>query len=307
MRRELVEGQAYWVHLPGLSLERPDTHSVFQRLLRRIGLGIGGAPFSGPSSRVVLDWSHVETMSAEGFALFSVTVATLLEAGCEVIVCGPACSDLRQALADLAVGSWSRTVSWVECDVVSMRRVRALVPAAIFGGQLGQGNIGDFLDGLSRELNRLRTPTVQAELLEAVAVELTQNSRAHATGARVTVVALMEIRRRPRRIQIGLADAGPGIANHLLQRLEHEPLAPFTDFTVVETVLVHALTGRAGGHGGGFSRLAEKITKHHGGSVWVRSGEGLVRIGESRDGRSTGVRLGAGFGTQVRVTVPFLG
>jgi signal transduction histidine kinase len=307
MRDELEQGRAFWAYLGGLSLEQPNNHSLLQGLFRRMGLGIGGMAFTGPPSRVVLDWSRVERMSAEGFAQFAVMVGTLLDGGCQVTILSPAWSDLQQALAELGLCSWPPTVSWVECDVVPTSRIQALVPAAIFGGPLGRGNIGEFLDGLSRELRRLNASKQPAELLEAAAIELTQNSHAYATGARVVVVALMEHRRRPRRIQIGLADAGPGISNHLLQRLEHERLAPFTDFTVVETVLAHALTGRVGGHGGGFSRLAERITKQHEGSVWVRSGEGLVRFGEGGGGRMSGVRLGAGFGTQVRVTLPIQG
>jgi hypothetical protein len=243
-------------------------------------------------------------MTAEGFALYSVLVRRLLDAALEVTVCGPACSDLRTALTDLGLCAWPRRITWIECDLVRAHRVRALVPGAIFGGLLGRGNIVGFLDGLGQELGHLGMRKEQAEVLEAVAVELTQNSLAHARGVWATVVALIEYRRRPPRIQIGLADAGPGVPNHLLQQFEHQRLTPFTDFTVLETVVTQALTGRSDARGGGFSRLAKRIVKDFGGVVLVRSGAGLVQIGGRIDGRPTGVRLGNGYGTQVRVTVP---
>jgi hypothetical protein len=299
---ELQRGGAAWIGLSGLSLGRRDDHSALQRVLARTR--IDGFPAAEPPSRVVLDWSGVETMTAEGFALFSVLVRRLLDAARDVTVCRPACSDLRQALYDLGLYALPQRVTWVECAPVRARRVRALVPAAVFGGSLGRGNIGEFLDNLSRELAHVGAPRQQTELLEAAAVELTQNTRAHAGGAWATAVALIEHSRRPPRIQIGLADAGPGVANHLLQRIEHHGLAPFTDFTVLEAVMTMALTGRADGGGGGFSRLARRIINDFGGSVWIRSGAGLVQVGEGPHGRATGVRLGSGFGTQVRITIP---
>jgi hypothetical protein len=73
---------------------------------------------------------------------------------------------------------------------------------------------------------------------------------------------------------------------------------------VVEAVLEHALSGRAGAAGGGFSRLARVITRDGGGEVRVRSGAGLVVLGPGADCPPRGARLSAGHGTQIRVTLP---
>jgi hypothetical protein len=86
----------------------------------------------------------------------------------------------------------------------------------------------------------------------------------------------------------------------------HQTLGPFTDMTVIDAVFREGLSGRspASRGGGGLSKLARTVVEDWQGEVWVRSGFGLVRLAGFEKGKSRGRRLGAGYGTQVRISLP---
>ncbi len=301
---EIQRRETVWVRLNGLAVDRADLHGALHLWLRKLEPQ-GGTMKDSAARRIVLDWSPVETASAEGLAFFLVLIRRLRELRREIIVCAPTCSDVREAVASLEQEEDISGVQWVFDRPVRSRRIRTLGPPAVFGPGLGRANVSAFLSRFRDQLKELCTTKTPGELAEAVAMELVQNIGAHAGPTWACTMTLLEERRRPPRIQIGMADNGAGIALHVLQQPRHQSLAPFTDRAVVEAVLREALSGRDEPQGGGgFSRLARELTHKHGGDVWVRSGTALIHLPPGGSAHPRGASLSAGYGTQVRVTLP---
>lgn len=308
LRRSLSDAlrrrDAIWLHAGGFSAYHPPRHRALLHALEAAGVA-GDSQRRALPSTLVFDWTTTETCTADGFALFGVAGLWLSAHGLRPIVCGPALRDLALLLEVTGLrdaGCWGR---WIENAPIGANRLRPLGRAGTFGGALGRGNLREFLSDLAAALRAIGTERERAHLIEAVAMDMMQNARAHAGNALGCVVALVEHRRRPARVQIGMADSGPGIPTHVLRQPAYSDLAPFSDLTVVGAVLNHALSGRAGGAGGGFARLATRIVQDFGGEVCVRSGAALVSLGPAAG--ACGVRLNTGWGTQVLVSMPIKG
>jgi len=301
---DLRNRKAVWLRAPGLSAERVSDHAALLRTLYSAGV-TGPSPADDRANTVVVDWSTVDTSPADGFAMFAVLGHHLQRSGREVIVCGPTLSDLTGFMIGSRMREAECWAHWIDVPQSRAIRIQPLGRAAIFGGSLGRGNLETFFSDLFDGLAGFGADNSVIELVEGVAVDLVQNALAHASDSVGCIAALIEHRRRPPRVQLGLADAGPGMPAHLLRLPMHDGLSPFTDYTVVEAILNHALSGRSGGSGGGFTRLARRITRELGGEVCVRSGAGLVQLrGMERD---RGGRLTTGWGTQVLLRVPVRG
>lgn len=308
LRRSLAvplrKREARWLHAGGFSADRVSEHAALLRGLTAVGLAEDATGRALPSS-LVLDWTSTNSCSADGLALFGVLGLHLSALGLRPIVCGPAMSDLALLLEATGLRGASWWERWIETDTVPASRLRPLGRAGIFGGDLGRGSLDGFIAGLTEALHGIQIDAARADIIEAIAMDMIQNARAHTAGASGCVIAVVEHRRRPARVQIGTADSGLGIPAHLLRQTAYDDLVPFTDFTVVQAVLSHALTGRSGGDGGGFSRLAARIVENFGGEVCVRSGAGLLYLRPGAPAR--GARLSVGWGTQVLVTIPVRG
>ena len=183
-------------------------------------------------------------------------------------------------------------------------RIIALCRAAVLRGSDRRKHGAQFVLDLEASLQRLGVDANAAALINAVALELLQNVLEHSGDVCATAVALLQHRRRPPVIQIGVGDLGVGIAENVLNEARYHDLGSFTDLTVVEAVFAAALSGRAaGGGGGGLSRLVKDIVNRYSGEAWIRSGAGL--IGFTKKGqKGTGTHLNVGYGTQVRISVP---
>lgn len=303
LQSELKKRETVWLDLRGISVHRVAEHSAFMRALA--DLGFDPEPPQALPRRVVLDWSGVDTVSAEGIAFFSVLVRYLLEIEVKVLVCSASCADIAEVLWETGLRSALSEVNWVPQPSVPSNRIRAIGHAAVLRGAEGRARASKFVNGLGNSLREFEFEGNAVGLAEAVAMELLQNVLEHSGDVWATAVSLVQHRRRPPWIQIGVADLGAGVAEHVLAQVRHQDLGQFSDLAVIQAVFSAALSGRASGSGGGgLSMLVKDIVERHGGEAWVRSGSGLVGFstGGKRWVRPT--HLTAGFGTQIRISFP---
>ncbi|HYW07859.1 MAG TPA: hypothetical protein VE913_12945 [Longimicrobium sp.] len=294
-------GGVGWCRLGGLSVDSGSDHLGALRFLKDLGFG-GDGPKLRPHT-VVLDWSAATMCAADGLAFFSVLVRALEEAGFAIIVCEPSDGDLARALERSGLRHTHGNVVWIPCSRSRPGSAEAMAPAAVFGGTIGRGNVGQVFRDLDDALDHAGVEDRQACLLSAVATDLVQNVVAHSGGAPAAAVAVLRTRCRPRVIEFGIADGGVGIATHLLSQERYGWLLPFTDATVTATVFAQALSGRAAdAGGGGLSRLIRRLRDDCGATVVIRSGAGLISLAGPSSSRCTSNRLSCGWGTQTLVT-----
>ena len=297
---ELRDRTAVWLRATGFSAERAPDHGAFLKTIERFGLG--GERTNIRPTLAVLDWSTIDTCAADGIAMFAVLGQQLATQRTSLLVCGPTMSDLAFILSESGIQASEGWTRWFTAAQTPAKRVRVLGAAAVFGSSLGRGNLSSFLDSLRAGLDDLKVSGDRADFIQALATDMVQNTRAHASGAHACALAVIEPRRRPAWIHLALADSGPGVASHVLQLADHGRLSAFSDFTVVRAVLDQALTSRPNGSGGGFSRLAAEATSQFGGVVRVRTGTALVCLQGSKQPK--GARLSSGWGTQILASFP---
>lgn len=295
--------------MDGLRVDRADTHAALLRALTAFGLGDtdGGR---APPKHAVLDWTRVDGMSAEALALFPVLVRTLAGQGVRITVCEPADGDVIDALAASGVRddlvARCGDVAWVACACDGRRRrVEALVPAAFFAGALGKGGVRALLLAMDAALARIGLAPERAALVSDALSELVVNVLRHAEAAHATVVVLLHCRRRPRVVEIGVADSGMGITANLLQQPRHAWLKLLSDRGATAAVFGGALSGRdADAGGGGMTRIMHRLVNEGGAVVTVRSGAAKLTLAAPSAGGLTMVGHTYGWGTQTRIAVP---
>jgi hypothetical protein len=300
---EKRNGRMSWCRLGGLSAARGPTHGALLRFLeeRRVGTEHAG----GGLHTIVLDWSTVEACSADGFASFSVIVRALSGAGYKIVICAPTDGDLSQVLDRSGIRATCGHLTWIPCPCSQPGRLELMSPAAVFGGSEGRGSVDDFLWHLDDALDRVRLERNRADLVAGAATELVQNVFSHAGGAEAAIVAVLHRRRRPRVLEIGVADGGIGIAGHLLSQDRYDRLMPFTDALVAGAVFSRSLSGRTiEGGGGGLSRIVRRLRDKCDATVLVRSGAALLSLSGPSTTRCDAHRLTCGWGTQVLISVP---
>jgi hypothetical protein len=299
---DLQAKRAQWVSLNGLSATEATHHQALLRILNQLGLG-GDEP-QARAGTVVLDWSTTRSCSADGLAFFAVVMRVLREAGFHVVLCEPSDGDIALALDQSGLRSACKGLTWIPSSGSTTRRITAVTSAALFGGALGGGNVQEFSWKLDDALDQIGLSQRRAGLLSAVTTDLVQNVLAHAGGVNASVVALLHTRRRPPVVEIGVADAGLGIAASLLSQERHAWLMPMTDAAVAEVVFGRALSGRsAEAGGGGLSRLVRRLRDQCDATVLVRTGAALLDLSGPTSVKCTPQRLNCGWGTQVLVAV----
>lgn len=295
---ECSDGRCVWIRLGGLSVVAIGSHrALFHSLLR---FGLGTDPVANLPSRAVLEWSTVETCTADGLAFFSALEATLRSLGVDVIVCGPADGDVAAALETSGIrGACSG--QWLVCPCNPPRRVEVVGRAALFPGSEGGSTVAEFALGLHRALAAMPVGPVSAGRLVAATVDLLQNVLSHSGATHACAIAQIYRRKRPPEIEIGIADNGQGIVTNVLGQVRHSRLHRYTDAGIASVVLTQGLSGRdeeAGG--GGLTGLIKGLVDECGATVVVRSEAALVRFAPGC-GRAEPVHLSYGWGTQTLI------
>lgn len=299
-------GYAAWVRMDGLTLDDRSTHGAFCHTLTKFGLG---ADSGRQIARIaVLDWSHVEGCSAEGIAFFPVLVRRLVHEGVKVFACRPADRAIADVLECCGVLSACKTVEWVRCLEHKALHIESLAPAAIFDGDANE-TVDVFCGELSGALKRLELTTAARKAVMGTTQELLHNVLSHAGASHAAAIGILLPRKRPKLIQIGVADDGMGIRDAVLRNGRHEWLQWFHDASVTEAVLNGALSGRAetpdGGRGGGMARMIRRLLSENRSTVMLRSGAALITLRSSAPEQFVREALTYGPGTQVRVELRF--
>src|SRR5690349_6647272 len=245
-------GETAWIRLDGLSVEDGTTHAALCHTLTRFRLG---ADTGRPVPKiVVLDWSTVENCSAEGLAFFAVLATRLLADGLRVIACEPSVGAIAQVIRQSGVHAACQPLTWIPCTCDKSRTVESLAPIATFSSESNE-TIDLFCETLSEGLKQVGLSRKQAAMVMGTMQELLHNVLSHANAAHGVAASLLFPKKRPKVVQIGIADDGAGIPETVLRQGRHEWLQWFHDASVTEVVLSQALSSRdkttESGNGGG--------------------------------------------------------
>ena len=307
--RESVRGclrdqHVVWLRLDGLSLDSALAHGALCRSLQRCG--IGSEPGVLQPVAVVLDWSVTPECGAEGAAYFRVLIEQLAALGIALIACAPSDAGLGAMFDGCGLMAEGPKVLWVPCARAGRTSCEALGGLVCFSRDRA-GELPRFLDDLAGAVERLGCARPLRQAVMGAASELLGNVRSHAGATTAAAVATLLPRRRPRRLQLGVADDGVGIPASLLLQAAHQDLQIFSDGTVTQAVLGYHLSGRQASStqlagGGGLSRLFRRLLDQNAGSrVLLRSGSAFFELLDP-DPRSWSMHhLTAGSGTQVRL------
>jgi hypothetical protein len=297
-------GEAVWLRLGGLGLDDARSHGALCNCLER--LGIGGAEI--PPGIVVLDWSVASDCSAEGLVFFAVLAKHLVDTGVQVFAAEPAVSGIAEVLAQSGFRSGCAGVEWVPCDACGGGAAHCGARGALFSTSPNE-SVDDFCDDLSATLKRLAVPRSVRCAIMGTAQEVLHNVLSHAEASHGAAAALIFPRRRPKVLQIGIADDGVGIAGTILRHPRHAWLGWFSDAQVTEAVLRDhrsvrgADTGEEQG-GGGLARLVKRLLAETPSSVILRSGSAFVTLRSQDPDHFHLRRLTYGTGTQFRLELP---
>lgn len=306
LRRRLLEdrraGRAAWIELRGLSIGRADMHGALLHALTAFRLGADHGR-TVPST-AVLDWTNVDGTSAEALAMFAVLVRTLVSQGISVVICEPEDGDIGAALEASAIRAACGSVTWIPRVSRQLRRVEVLAPSAQFGGALGRAPLRPFLAAVVEALQQLGVHDDRVALVADALMEILLNVITHAEAEHAAGVLVLHRRRRPRVVEVGVADSGMGIATNILMQPRHAWLAP-SDRGVTEAVFAQALSGRdATEGGGGMTRIVRRLVDTCGATVIVRSGAAKITLTGSGAGGLSVVGHTFGWGTQTQVVIP---
>lgn len=294
-------GAAAWVSLQGLPLEDARAHSALCQTLTQFGMG------ADRGRRVpdvaVLDWSNVDGCSAEGIAFFAVLARHLVGRGVRVVVCHSADSAVREVLEHAGIVAACGPVPWVSCPTRNASAVESIVPAAIFADETND-SILSFCDELSSCLARLGISRAHKRAVMGTTQELLHNVLSHASASHAAATALLLPRKRPKVLQIGIADDGQGIPGTVVRHERHRWLEWFHDAGITEVVLNRALSGREradSGSGGGMARIIRRVLGETQSTVMLRSGAALITLRSNAPDRFERRALTYGAGTQIRL------
>lgn len=305
MAEDLRAGRVLWVRADGLGAADPAVHRGLQSALRRTGVHgeLGGV---APET-VVLDWTHLAAVSADGLAFAAVLLQALRDRGIHVRCCPPHDPVVGAALAQSSCGALrGEGIAWHAEPTGTVSRTdprHVLGPLHLFAGARGF-SLSTALDQIEGALNRAGWRSVP--MLPELLMEIAQNIRSHANARHAALCVVVERRRRPPRLQVGVADDGIGIPNSILNDPRHGWLDSFSPARATETVVMRQLSGRGADQGGGvLGDLYETLLAESGATVTLRSGAGWVRIsGADRESRHESLTYG--LGTQVLVELPLL-
>jgi hypothetical protein len=234
-------GDAAWLRLGGLGLDDPGAHGALSTSLERLGMGLQDERLR--PQIVVLDWSVVNGCSAEGLAFFAVLARRFIADGVHVIATEPQRMDVKDVLVNSGLQDACAGVRWIPCHASGQRTVESSARAALFYTGSNE-SLDEFCDDVSATLERLAVSRMVRRAVMGTTQEMLHNVSSHAGADHGAATALFFPRRRPRILQIGIADDGLGIASTVLRDPRHEWLAWFSDARVTGAVIRDNLSGR---------------------------------------------------------------
>jgi len=303
LEEELQRGDAQWIRMDGLGVDDPDAHRGLQSGVRRTGVHRYIVPT--PPGVVVLDWKHLAAVSADGLAFAAVLLQALCALKTRVICCPAQDPHVSETLAHTFCAALRyKGVEWLPefADRADAKNPRVLLgPVYCFGGARGV-SVGKAIDEAESALELAGWARVPE--LNDLIVEIAQNIGTHADASHAALCVLIDQRRRPPRLQVGVADDGVGIPTAMLSDPRYTWLQSYSPARANETVIVRQLSGRGADRGGGvLGELYGTLIAEAGATVTLRSGEGWVRIG-GNDRTPRRQSLTYGLGTQLLVELP---
>lgn len=297
-------GRVIWVRLDGLTIAEPRSHAALQSAIHRMGLrGDEGAP---TPELVVFEWTHVTAISADGLSFVAVLCQALLQRGIAIhclpaedpavaaALAHPACAVLREPGIGWHPGQSAPLTASAPC--IPIGKVQ------LFAGRHGS-NLTSALDEIAESLERGLWPAVPE--LDALLMETAQNVFTHARAENAALSVVVQRRRRPSRLQVGVADDGVGIPIAVLDEPRHGWLASCSPSRATEAVLTRRLTGRGVEKGGGvLGELYASLVAQAGATITLRSREGWVQVFGVDDVRHQSLTFGVG--TQLLVELPLV-
>lgn len=320
LRPWLLSGRALWLWAEGLSVGAPGAQARMLRMLAPFHRGIarGGRQLEV----LVVDWSTTVMPWAEQLAMLSVLAEAFRHIGTHIIGCSPVDPSSALVFTGEAGAACRR---WVHGGPLERRYGRwqptsvPLLPApyrvplapAVMVSPSDRAPVGAFLDALGASVLSVGASDAEAYLAQGVAIELVQNILRHATGAPAGIAATLRSDSIPV-VEIGAADAGPGVARNIAGRLGLD-LSRIPERHFLTGVFKGTVTGEVersrerDGGGRGFARMARMVVHEAGGRVTVRSGGARLLITGGGDQQDVVSALSHGFGTQVLVEIPLTG
>jgi len=308
LRRRLrdVDGGAGapWISTLGIGISDAAKHIAFQGGLRATAVheSLGRAT----PSFVVMDWSQIAEVSADGLAYAAVLHHTLPERGVSVICAPPADASVRVLLAPSLAGPlYGEGVTWLPVSGSASRSgdpMTLLCPLVAFLGSHGRLRAGELLGALESALEAHGWPAI--DLISDLVMELAQNVLAHANARIAAICAVLHRRRRPPVLQIGLADGGIGIAASMMEHPRHAWLGLTSEASAVESVYVARMSRRGLEEGGGvLSCILEDLLARYNSRVTVRSGGGHLAVSSAAPHRIVRTSASIGYGTQYLIEI----
>jgi hypothetical protein len=296
--RHKRSGLVQWIRAEAFSLDNEQWHSALCRVLAHFGLcGEGNHVIPQVA---VLDWSRTETCSAEGLAFFAVLIHRLASLGVTVLSCDGGLSDVGRVLETSGARTISPSNQWISGPRVSSSSVETLVPLAI-SATGGPDRLGSFCNSLNDRLVELGAAKGCRKAVVGTVIDLLQNVKSHSGAQCSAGTALLFSRRRPKVIQVSIADDGLGIPNTVLSQPLHQWLSWFPDASLTEVVLGHGLSSRQSQTGGGAAQLVRRLVSEVPSRVVIRTGGALVSFDSEAPSKFVKRNLSPGLGTQVRL------
>ncbi len=295
----LNEGRAVWIRTGGFSIEDQKAHGACATTLVRAGFGDGGAC----PEVVVFDWSVATEVAAEGLALFPVVARHFGERGSTVYACEASNASVAMALRTSGVALGGRCAGWARAAAAGQVSFRSVAPAALFSAERDP-SMDDYVDGLSASMRELGLPKKTSVAVMGVSLELLQNVLSHGEARNAAAAALLFARRRPRVLQLGVADDGIGIPGSVRGHSRYGWITELSDAVATRTLLRDHISGReeSEGSGGGLSRLVQRVLRDFGARVRLCSGSAFLALAHGT--RPEMGRLTHGTGTQIRIEFP---
>jgi hypothetical protein len=306
LSEDIRSGRVLWTRVDGLSAADLGVHRALQAALRRTG--VQGEPGQVLPEMVVLDWTHVAAVSADGLAFAAVLCQALRARSIRVLCIPPDETAVAAALGHSSCDALRVPgVEWRPREAIQLTSTAPYIPLGpvhLFAGTLGFSIVAA-LDEVDGALERGGWPMVP-ELGELL-MEMAQNVRTHASASHAALSVVVHRRRRPPRLQVGMADDGIGIPNAVLDDPRHRWLESYSPSRATETVVTRQLSGRGAGRGGGvLGELYHTLLTQAGATITLRSREGWVQLtGTSRTPRHESLSYGTG--TQILVELPLVG
>lgn len=304
-----------WVCATGLDASDTAAHQTFLASVGRCGFRtLDDEPVTEQKNElVILDWSRVTHVRADAAAVAALFARALHEQGKVLLGCASTIPHVADAIA--ATHAAADVERWFGTEPAELttsgnrkERVDVVLPIVRFSNDInGRIALAESLDTLQAALATRGLNDERLSRIMAVVNELTLNAIQHPLISDRVLVVLIDRRRRPPLLEIGLADDGPGIGATLVREARHAWVDLVSDRGATSATFGGNLSSRPLDEGGGgMTRAVQDLVRETQATVTVRSGGGRMILSPGKTGalRSRSTGFTHGWGTQIRVDVP---